>query len=100
MKAVLCKNFCEPGGLVLENRSALTPKAGQVVVTMKAAGVNFADSLIIQGKYQFKPPFPFSPGLEGAGVVREVAPDVTHFSVGDRVMVHPMASGAPPATVE
>ncbi len=94
MKAVLCKNFCSASELVLESRPALTPKRGQVVVTMKAAGVNFADSLIIQGKYQFKPEFPFSPGLEGAGVVREVAPDVTQFKAGDRVMVHPMASGA------
>lgn len=94
MKAVLCKNFCAPSELVLESRPALTPKRGQVLVTMKAAGVNFADSLIIQGKYQFKPEFPFSPGLVGAGVVREVAPDVTQFKAGDRVMVHPMASGA------
>ena len=67
---------------------------GRIVVEMKAAGVNFADSLIIQGKYQFKPDFPFSPGLEGAGVVREIGDGVTGFNAGDRVMVHPMASGA------
>ncbi len=94
MKAVLCKNFCAPGELAVESRPSLTAGPGQVVVSMKAAGVNFADSLIIQGKYQFKPPFPFSPGLEGAGVVREVGAKVTQFRPGDRVMVHPMASGA------
>lgn len=94
MKAVLCKEFCTPGDLVVEARPALDPAPGQVVVSMHAAGVNFADSLIIQGKYQFKPPFPFSPGLEGAGIVRALGPGVTRFRQGDRVMVHPMAAGA------
>ena len=94
MKAVLCKTFCKPDELAVETCPALNAGRGQVVVTMKAAGVNFADSLIIQGKYQFKPAFPFSPGLEGAGIVREVGAGVTHFKEGDRVMVHPMASGA------
>ncbi len=93
MKALLCKNYCEPEELVYENTPSPTPGDGQVVVTMKAAGVNFADSLIIQGKYQFKPAFPFSPGLEGAGVIREIGAGVKQFAEGDRVMVHPMASG-------
>lgn len=94
MKAVLCKRYCKPSELAFESRPSLIAGPGQVVVSMKAAGVNFADSLIIQGKYQFKPAFPFSPGLEGAGIVRELGPDVTEFKEGDRVMVHPMASGA------
>lgn len=94
MKAVLCKEFCKPSELVVESRPSPRAGRGQVVVSMKAAGVNFADSLIIQGKYQFKPAFPFSPGLEGAGIVRELGPGVTQFKEGDRVMVHPMASGA------
>lgn len=94
MKAMLCKEFCAPSELVAESRPALTPGDKQVVVCMKAAGINFADSLIIQGKYQFKPPFPFSPGLEGAGIVREAGSGVTQFKEGDRVMVHPMAAGA------
>lgn len=94
MKALLCKAYCNPSELVLENIPALWAARGQVVVSMKAAGVNFADSLIIQGKYQFKPAFPFSPGLEGAGIIRALGPDVTQFKEGDRVMVHPMASGA------
>lgn len=94
MKAVLCKEYCKPSELVLESRPSPRAERGQVVVSMQAAGVNFADSLIIQGKYQFKPAFPFSPGLEGAGIIRELGADVTQFKVGDRVMVHPMASGA------
>lgn len=94
MKAVLCRRFCEPEDLDYDNAFAPAPGARQVRVAMKAAGVNFADSLIIQGKYQFKPEFPFSPGLEGAGIVREVGSQVTHIKQGDRVMVHPMASGA------
>ena len=94
MKAVLCKEYCKPSELVLESRPSPRAGRGQVVVSMQAAGVNFADSLIIQGKYQFKPAFPFSPGLEGAGIIHELGADVTQFKVGDRVMVHPMASGA------
>lgn len=93
MKAVLCKQFCEPDGLVIEDVPALKPGKGQVVISAKAAGVNFADSLIIQGKYQFKPPFPFSPGLECAGVIRDVGEGVTLFKPGDRVMAHSIASG-------
>jgi NADPH2:quinone reductase len=94
MKAVLCKRYCTPSELVHENAPSLIAGPGQVVVSMKAAGVNFADSLIIQGKYQFKPEFPFSPGLEGAGIISELGPQVTQFQEGDRVMVHPMAAGA------
>ncbi|MEM7468770.1 MAG: NADPH:quinone oxidoreductase family protein [Pseudomonadota bacterium] len=94
MRAVLCKQFCQPNELVLESCESPTLKPEQVLVQMKTAGVNFADSLIIQGKYQFKPPFPFSPGLEGAGIVSEVGTAVTELQAGDRVMVHPMAAGA------
>ena len=72
MKAVLCKQYGLPDALVLEDLPSLAPAAGQVVVSMKAAGVNFPDTLIIQGKYQMKPPFPFSPGTELAGVVKAV----------------------------
>ena len=94
MRAVLCKHYCAANELVCEEIPSLQPAPGQVVVDLKAAGVNFADSLIIQGKYQFKPPFPFSPGLEGAGIVQALGEGVSEFSEGDRVMVHPMAAGA------
>ena len=60
-------------------------KKNEILLDVHAAGVNFPDTLIIEGKYQFKPPFPFSPGGEAAGVVREVGDKVSHLKVGDRV---------------
>lgn len=86
MKALLCKQLGGPASLRLEEVEALVPKAGQIVVAVKAAGVNFPDTLIIQGKYQIKPELPFSPGSEVAGLVARVGPGVTGFSVGDRVV--------------
>ncbi|MCC7047151.1 MAG: NADPH:quinone oxidoreductase family protein [Alphaproteobacteria bacterium] len=62
------------------------PGKGEVLIAVKAAGVNFADTLIIGGKYQEKPPLPFSPGLEVAGEIVDCGPDVTRLKKGDRVM--------------
>ncbi len=86
MKAVLCKVYGPPESLVLEDVEPLKPGRGQVVIGVKACGVNFPDTLIIQGKYQFKPPLPFSPGSEVAGVVKEIGAGVEHVNVGDRVI--------------
>src|SRR5947207_13113483 len=86
MKAVLCKQFGPPESLVMEELPSPRAGAGEVVVTVKAASVNFPDVLIIQNKYQFKPPLPFSPGSELAGVVKEVGPGVTTVRPGDRVI--------------
>src|SRR4051812_37284652 len=86
MKAVVCKQYGPPESLVLEDLASPTPAAGEVVISVKAASVNFPDVLIIQNKYQFKPPLPFSPGSELAGVVKEVGSGVTTFRPGDRVM--------------
>jgi len=86
MKAVLCKTLGLPDQLVVEDIPSLQPAAGQVVVAVKAAGVNFPDTLIIQGRYQFKPELPFSPGGEVAGVVKAVGEGVTSARVGDRVI--------------
>ncbi len=86
MKAVLCKQFGPPESLVLEEVPSLVPGPGEVRVKAHAAGVNFPDTLIIEGKYQYKPDFPFSPGGEVAGEVLEVGPGVTGFAVGDRVI--------------
>jgi len=86
MKAVLCKQFGPPESLVLEDLPALEAGPGEVVVAVKAASVNFPDVLIIQNKYQFKPPLPFSPGSELAGVVRQVGEGVKGVRTGDRVM--------------
>lgn len=86
MKAVLCKKLGPPEALVVEDVPSLTPQPGQVVVSVRAAGVNFPDTLIIQGKYQFKPEPPFSPGGEAAGIVKAVGEGVTNVKTGDRVI--------------
>ena len=86
MRAVLCKQFGLPESLVIEEVASPKPGEGEVVVRVKAAGVNFSDTLIIQNKYQHKPAFPFSPGADIAGIVKEVGPGVTGFRAGDRVM--------------
>src|SRR6201996_9692885 len=86
MKALLSKVVGGPDSLVLEDVPDLEPKPGQAVIQVKACGVNFPDVLIIEDKYQFKPPRPFSPGGEMAGVVKSVGEGVTNVKVGDRVM--------------
>lgn len=86
MKAVLCKAFGPAETLVLEEIASPEAKKNEVLLQVHAAGVNFPDTLIIEGKYQFKPPFPFSPGGEAAGVITAVGEKVSHLKVGDRVM--------------
>jgi NADPH2:quinone reductase len=85
MKAVLSKAPGLPDTLVLEDVASPSPKAGEVVVSVKAVGVNFPDFLIIQDMYQYKPPRPFSPGGEISGVVKAVGEGVTNLKVGDKV---------------
>ncbi len=86
MKAVLCKAFGPPESLVFEEVPSPSPKPGEAVVSVKAASVNFPDVLIIENKYQLKPPLPFSPGSELAGVVASVGEGVTTVAPGDRVL--------------
>ena len=86
MKAVLCTHFGPPAELELADIAPPKAAAGEAVVRVKAAALNFFDTLIIAGKYQQKPPFPFSPVAEFAGVVESVAPGVTAVAPGDRVM--------------
>jgi NADPH2:quinone reductase len=86
MKAMLCKEFGPPEMLVLSDIPSPKAAPGQIVITVKACGVNFPDVLIIENKYQFKPPLPFAPGAEIAGVVKELGEGVTRFKVGDRVI--------------
>ncbi len=85
MKALLCKSHGNPEELVLEDVPSPSPGVGQLVIQVKACGVNFPDSLIIQNKYQFKPNLPFAPGGEVAGVVSAVGEEVTHVKKGDAV---------------
>ncbi|MNF62301.1 Quinone oxidoreductase 1 [compost metagenome] len=71
---------------MLEEVASPEPKKNEILIDVHAAAVNFPDTLIIEGKYQFKPPFPFSPGGEAAGVVAAVGEKVSHLKPGDRVM--------------
>jgi NADPH:quinone reductase len=85
MKAILCREFGPPERLDYADVEELTPGADQIVLSVKACAVNFPDTLIIQGKYQYQPPMPFSPGTDVAGVVKAVGPGVQTPRPGDRV---------------
>lgn len=85
-RAVVCTRFDGPAALAMGRVPRPALKPGQVRIAVKAAGLNFADTLSVQGRYQVKPPLPFVPGLEAAGVVSEVGADVASFRRGDRVM--------------
>jgi NADPH2:quinone reductase len=93
MRAVICRQFGDPTSLKVEHAAPPAMREGCVRIRVQAAGINFADSLMVQGRYQVKPPFPFIPGLEVAGTVLEVAADVTQVAVGDRVMAIPGLGG-------
>ncbi len=86
MKALRCNAYGPVGHLALEDIPAPVPGAHQVVVAVKAAGVNFPDTLIVQGKYQFKPELPFTPGSEFAGIVKAIGEGVTTVRPGDAVL--------------
>ena len=85
MKAIICKKFAPISELVWEEVADPVAGPGEIVVDVKAAGLNYPDSLIVQGLYQFQPERPFSPGHEGSGVVSSVGVDVKMHSVGDSV---------------
>jgi NADPH:quinone reductase len=86
MRAVVCHELGPLETLVLEEQPPPSAGEGQVVVDVRAAGVNFVDGLICQGRYQIKPPTPFVPGSEIAGVVSAVGPGTAGISIGDRVI--------------
>ena len=85
MKAIVCKEWGLPETLIIEEQADLVPAAGEIVIDIMAAGVNFPDVLIIQNKYQFKPQLPFTPGNELAGTVHAVGAGVSAYKVGDKV---------------
>ena len=85
MKSLLCRTLTGIDDLEVEDGPDLQPAAGEIVVDVMAAGVNFPDVLLVQGKYQYKAQLPFAPGFELAGTVRAVAVGVTHLEAGDNV---------------
>ena len=85
MKAIMCKEFAPVENLSWEEVPDPVPEDNEIVVNVKAAGLNYPDNLIVQGLYQFKPELPFSPGHEGAGIVSGVGKKVSSFEVGDKV---------------
>jgi NADPH2:quinone reductase len=86
MRAVICRAWGAVEDLKIEEVPAPAPAADEVLIDVRATSVNYADSIMVAGKYQTKPPFPFSPGLETAGVVARCGARVTRFKPGDRVM--------------
>ena len=86
MKAVRCNAWGPPDSLVVEDIAAPVPQAGEVLIDVRAASVNFPDVLIIQKKYQIQPELPFTPGTEIAGTVRALGAGVANVAVGDRVI--------------
>lgn len=86
-RSFLCHEIADSiDGLTLVDMTLADPAPGEVQIEIKACAVNFPDILMIQGRYQFKPPMPFAPGGEFSGVVSKVGPDVIHLMVGDRVV--------------
>ncbi len=86
MRALLCETHGTPEDLVIRDITAPEAAPGQVLIRVKAAGVNFPDSLIIRDAYQIKPPLPFVPGSEAAGIIEAVGAGVEDFRPGDRVI--------------
>jgi NADPH2:quinone reductase len=86
MRAVVCRKWGTIDDLVVDDVAPPAPAAGQVLIDVEASGVNYADAIMVAGRYQTKPDLPFSPGLETAGVVARCGDGVTRFRPGDRVM--------------
>jgi NADPH2:quinone reductase len=86
MQALLCEAFGPIDTLVVKDIPSPEPGPKQLLIEVKAASVNFPDALMVQGLYQVKPPLPFTPGSEVAGIVKAVGAEVKHYKAGDRVI--------------
>ena len=93
MKAIVCKTYGPPENLALEEIDDPVAAENEAVVLIYSASLNFPDGLQIQGKYQFQPPMPFTPGSEVGGIITSVGAGIQDFSVGDRVMATPGIGG-------
>src|ERR1700693_3916462 len=94
MRAVRVRQLCGPEVLKLEEIPTPTPVAGQVLVHVRAAGVNPYDTYMRAGTYPIKPPLPYTPGSDAAGVIESVGPGVTKVKAGDRVYTAQTVTGA------
>jgi NADPH2:quinone reductase len=94
MRAVLCREWGEPESLVVAEVPSAPLSPGEVRIRVHAAGINFADTLMIAGRYQVKPAFPFTPGIEAAGEVVELGAEVAGLRLGERVMATTRSGGA------
>jgi NADPH2:quinone reductase len=99
MRAVVCRELSGLDGLALEDIPVPEPGPGEVRIRVRAAGLNFADTLIIKGQYQEKPPLPFVPGMEIAGQIERCGDGVAGFTPGERVMATPDFGGFAEAVV-
>ena len=90
MKALLCREYGPIDRLKVEEVPSPRPGPNEVVVEVKASSLNFPDALLVQGLYQVKPPLPFSPGMELAGVVTQVGTGVRNLEPGDRIALLPI----------
>ncbi len=93
MRATVLRALGSPENIAVEERPGLIPQPGEVVAQVLAAGVNYADLLMVMGRYQVKPPLPFVPGLEFCGIVTGVGAGVDRWRPGDRIMGAPLAGG-------
>lgn len=93
MKAIVCKTYGPPENLVLEEIDDPVAAEDEAIVQVYSASLNFPDGLQIQGKYQFQPPMPFTPGSEVGGIITSVGSGIQGFAVGDRVMATPGIGG-------
>jgi NADPH2:quinone reductase len=93
MKAIVCKSYGPPENLVLEDIDDPVASENEAIVKVYSASLNFPDGLQIQGKYQFQPPMPFTPGSEVGGIITSVGAGLQGFSLGDRVMATPGIGG-------
>jgi NADPH2:quinone reductase len=93
MKALLCESFGPISQLKIKDIADPIPIAHQVVIDVSYSAVNFPDALMVQGLYQTKPLFPFSPGHEISGIISAVGSEVTHLKIGDRVFCAPSYGG-------
>jgi NADPH2:quinone reductase len=95
MRSIVVREFGAPEVMRIEDASPMTPAASQVLVRVRAAGVNPVDTYIRSGAYPVKPPLPYTPGIDGAGEIQAVGADVKDFKVGDRVYLFNDNSGQP-----